>query len=110
MSTRMKLIDNAVILDDLIHDCGLPEEGWLEKAEVVEDLDEADNLRVSMINRLGEIYDPLPTFELLIEIDSEQPQVGRIRVKGASPKMAMRLAIMGLENSNIPYKKVHVVS
>lgn len=109
MSTRTKLRDAATLLDDFIEQCELPPENWLVMAEAVTEIDAGDELLAQMQARFNDIFEPLPFFDLKVTFNSHGPfgpMIGRTQIKGKTVKMAIQMAVLGLENNNIEFEQV----
>ena len=109
MSTRTKLMDAATLLDDFIEQCELPAENWTVMAQAVTEIDAADELMAQMRTRLNEVFEPLPFFDLKVTFNTTGPygpMIGRCQIKGKDVKMAIAMAVLGLENSNVEFEQV----
>jgi len=109
VSTRTKLLDAATLLDDFIDDCGMPAEHWVAMARAVTDLDAGDELLAQMRHRLNEVFEPLPYFDLKVTFHADGPMgpmIGKCSIKGKDVKMAIRMAVLGLENSGVQFEQV----
>lgn len=107
MFMRTRLVDAATLLDDFVEDCGLPAEHWLVMARSVAEIDAGEELMDQMKARLEEILAPLPTFELRITMNGPfGPVYAKTHIKGANVKMAVCLAVFGLENNGVDFQQV----
>jgi hypothetical protein len=109
VSTRAKLLDAAILLDDFIEDCGMQPEHWAVVAQSITDMDAGDEFMAQMRYRLNEVFEPLPFHDLNVTFHEHGPfgpMIGRCFIKGKDVKMAIRMAVLGLENSGVPFVQV----
>lgn len=102
MSIKTKVLDAATFLDDFVEDLGLPEEDW--KTRVDEEIDLPKLLEV-MRKRMDELFNPLPEHALRVKfVDGT---IARTRIKGANVKMAMKMCLMGIEQTGMEVEQIY---
>lgn len=113
MYIKTRLRDVAALLDDLLADCGLPEENWSQTVEDITEIEQADLALRNMLIRLNEVFEPLPEWMVIVDMINPITKAFLpvpVRVKGKDPKMAIRWAMIGLDEERIQYEQVRYIA